>query len=332
MAYVEYTLTTIDVPGATGTEVDGIGLFGADHIAGTYTDSAVVTFGLYGASAHVPHLFDDNNGTITTFAPSNLLLETRGVNDAGQIVGEVHIDDPQTFPYGFIYQAGTLTFLHVVGADETEVNGINAFDQITGTFVASEYHGFLSNLTSGAFDVLPEAPNGGFTTPTGLNTAGQVVGTYFENHSGVEHGFIYDNGTFSNIDFPGAQETEPMGINDFSQVVGNYFDGQTEHGFLDDGGSFVYFDIPGAIATRNTGINDYGQIVGFYNDVSGHSHGFLLTPIPGSTPAPSRRVGVNDTVSLLRSIANSGPAERPDLRSLLRAVSRGGFQNYRRLS
>jgi hypothetical protein len=88
MAYVEYTLTTIDVPGATGTEVDGIGLFGADHIAETYTDSAVVTFGPYGASAHVPHLFDDNNGTITTFAPSNLLIETRGVNDAGQIVGE----------------------------------------------------------------------------------------------------------------------------------------------------------------------------------------------------------------------------------------------------
>jgi probable HAF family extracellular repeat protein len=214
-----------------------------------------------------------------------------------------------------------LTFLHVVGADETEVNGISAFDQITGTFVASEYHGFLSNLTSGAFDVLPEAPNGGFTTPTGLNTAGQVVGTYVDNHTSVVHGFIYDNGTFSNIDFPGAQETKPMGINDFSQVVGNYFDGKTEHGFLDDGGSFVYFDIPGAIATRNTGINDYGQIVGFYNDVSGHSHGFLLTPIPGSTPAPSRRVGVNDTVRLLRSIANSGPAERPDLRSLLRAVS-----------
>jgi probable HAF family extracellular repeat protein len=217
-------------------------------------------------------LFDDNNGIITTFAPSNLLIETHGVNDAGQIVGDVRIDSPQSRPYGFIYQAGTLTFLHVVGAYETKVNGINAYDQITETF---DDQGSLDNLASPAFEVLPEAPNGEGTRPTGINTAGQVVGTYFENHSGVEHGFIYDNGTFSNIDFPGAQETEPMGINDFGQIVGYYRDGNTEHGFLDDHGAFVYFDIPGAIATRNTGINDFGQIVGYYNDASGHSHGFL---------------------------------------------------------
>jgi hypothetical protein len=105
------------------------------------------------------------------------------------------------------------------------------------------------------------------------------------------------------------------------QIVGYYRDGNTEHGFLDDHGAFVYFDIPGAIATRNTGINDFGQIVGYYNDASGHSHGFLMTLVSNTALASSRRAGVNGTVQRLRSIASSGSSDRPDLRSLLRAVS-----------
>ncbi len=77
--------------------------------------------------------------------------------------------------------------------------------------------------------------------------------------------FIYDSGTYTVFDVPGATGTYANGINDSGQIVGSYVDVAGRfHGFLDSGGSFTTIDVPGSTkGTIAAGINNAGQIVGF---------------------------------------------------------------------
>src|SRR4029453_6433567 len=79
-----------------------------------------------------------------------------------------------------------------------------------------------------------------FTSLWGINNAGQIIGTYLHHRPGSsdindydsELAFLYDNGTFIPLDFPGAQipfccgaQTLPMEINTLGQIVGLTYDG-----------------------------------------------------------------------------------------------------------
>jgi probable HAF family extracellular repeat protein len=118
-------------------------------------------------------------------------------------------------------------------------------------------------------DVIPAG-----TAPRGINSSGQIVGTYTAGSSTL--GFLYRSGTFSPIKAPGAILTIPSGIDSAGQIVG-YCDlaGNGDYrGFLDTEGAFSFIDWPGANVTRALGINDAGQVVGAFTDSSGE-HGFL---------------------------------------------------------
>ena len=82
----------------------------------------------------------------------------------------------------------------------------------------------------------------GTTTATGINNAGQIVGTYQTVTSGHQiHGFLYSGGTYTTIDDPLATgKSSATGINDAGQVVGFYLgnDGHF-HGFLYSGGAYT---------------------------------------------------------------------------------------------
>jgi len=71
-------------------------------------------------------------------------------------------------------------------------------------------------------------------------------------------------GTYTQIDVPGAGTTACLGINQAGDVVGVYYDAAVPHGFLLSGGVFTAIDYPGASSTAAQGINDVGQIVGQY--------------------------------------------------------------------
>ena len=58
--------------------------------------------------------------------------------------------------------------------------------------------------------------------PAGINNVGQIVGTYFTD---TLHGFVYKDGAFTTVDFPGADATLGTwltSINDIEQIVGLY--------------------------------------------------------------------------------------------------------------
>jgi probable HAF family extracellular repeat protein len=69
-------------------------------------------------------------------------------------------------------------------------------------------------------------------------------------------------GTYTQIDYPGAAQTQTLGINTIGDVVGGYQDSSgTLHGFLLSAGTYTTIDYLGS-TTALSGINDLGQIVG----------------------------------------------------------------------
>ena len=65
-----------------------------------------------------------------------------------------------------------------------------------------------------------DVPGAFYTAATGINDAGQIVGSFVDS-TGI-HGFLYTGGSFTQIDVPGAFATQAFGINDAGQIVG-YF-------------------------------------------------------------------------------------------------------------
>ena len=117
----------------------------------------------------------------------------------------------------------------------------------------------------------------GDTYPNGINDADQVVGSFETTYGGVEHGFLYQNGTFTTLDDPDAgtqdgQGTVAVDINNSGVDRRYYFDssGQVQASSIrqpDDINPAL--SPPSTIrwartARRLLGINNAGQIVGDY--------------------------------------------------------------------
>jgi probable HAF family extracellular repeat protein len=74
-------------------------------------------------------------------------------------------------------------------------------------------------------------------------------------------------GTYTQIDYPGALGTKGVAIDTAGDNVGYYVDSSfNPHGFLLSNGSYTTIDYPGSLFTYLNGINDNGQIVGQSGD------------------------------------------------------------------
>ena len=74
-------------------------------------------------------------------------------------------------------------------------------------------------------------------------------------------------GTYTQIDFPGATQTGATGIDAAGDISGYYVDsGSQAHRFLFISSIYTTIDYPGAGNTQLNGINDSNQIVGFAYD------------------------------------------------------------------
>jgi probable HAF family extracellular repeat protein len=102
------------------------------------------------------------------------------------------------------------------------------------------------------------------------------VGAYIDA-GGAQHGFLLDDGIFTQIDFPGGAINIARGINDRGQIVGTFSDAQgVIRSYLLDDGAFTQIDFPAGTGTTTNGINGRGQIVGTFFDANGLPHGILL--------------------------------------------------------
>jgi uncharacterized membrane protein len=74
----------------------------------------------------------------------------------------------------------------------------------------------------------------------------------------------FAQGTYTQIDYPEAEQTQALGVDAAGNIVGLYVDiGGNEHGFLLSNGKFGTIDYPGSYYTHPSAINDKAQIVGY---------------------------------------------------------------------
>lgn len=244
-----------------------------------------------------------------------------GINDKGEIVGGFTIGDPQGFVISkrseitrtgcpnvtftallginnsgaiaglcgsnhafFRNPQGQYTLIDVPGAFSTRGRGLNDLNQVVGYYLdqTGEFHGFVWN--DGAFFTfdLPDLENV-IPFPHGINNRGQIVGSFVERPCSCnERGFLFSQGSFTVIDFPGASATILNGINDRGDIVGTYVDSNEEHhGFVLDDEGFKTLDVPfvGIDFTEAQGINNRGEIVGRYAQSDPvYSFGFVAIP------------------------------------------------------
>ncbi len=281
------TITTFDVPNATGTVPQGINLSG--KIAGYYSDTI-------GGGTH--GFLRKPDGTITTFdVQPTLSLQTfaYGINSSGEIVGTVQ-DLGSTF--GFLRRRdGTIVEWNASGqppisaltepgqpgnncvVDGAGALAINAFAQTIGSVGIGCNTGYLRQW-DGTFTYFQVAGPPETVAPQAVNLAGQTTGWYKSN--GTWDGFLRQpDGTVVTFHVPDSTSVIPQGINLHGQIAGYYGDANDSsvfHGFLRrPDGTFLTFDPAGSISTQVTAINDKGEVTGSYMTADGMNHGFLRT-------------------------------------------------------
>ncbi len=164
-------------------------------------------------------------------------------------------------------------------AKATIASAINGYGEIVGRYTDQQdrVHAFLIDRT-GTFRTL-DFPGATQTIARGLNDKGDVVGR-FETTEGVGHGYIYRNGKYTQLDFPGPEGTGtfPWNINASGVIVGRFTlpGGDGPHGFLYSKGKWTRIDHPESKTSAANGINGSGEIVGIWFDAQRNEHSFRL--------------------------------------------------------
>jgi len=210
--------TPTDPPDAIGGEAGGINDQG--QIIGNYGDSMGRQHG---------YLLSDGVHT-TIDPPKSALTAAFGINNDGVIVGTFLEGSLKGKQRGFIRDQNghysTFDYPFGIGVLGTEPTQINDLGQILGFAIIGydpypppQDRGFILDPMTGFKDFnFPGSPN---TIPSGINNSGQIVGIYGESFD-TEHGFFFENNTFTTIDYPNANDTQTNGINDLGQIVGAF--------------------------------------------------------------------------------------------------------------
>ncbi len=120
----------------------------------------------------------------------------------------------------------------------------------------------------------PNAANG--TECWGISSTGTIVGDYFdENFNAI--GYIYANGTFTDIVPPTSVYTVVYGVNASNKVIGYYENKKGIYfGFLFDGTTYTKITIKGGTTTEGFGINDNGDYTVTTVLSDGFTHSYLF--------------------------------------------------------
>jgi len=257
--------TTLDVPGATLTNAQGINHQG--DVVGTFIDAGGLQHGFLRSGSQYRTI--DVPGARLTFA--------RGINDAGDIVGTYQRPSD---PVGGIPQHGFL-LTRRSGLLSVEYPGhLNTIPQrilndgtILGCYhdndTMGSMHGVQFHRGFSAIDMGMSMHNG--ATPDGQYTVG-----LFTDADGRGKAYVMNGMSFSTLEMPGALSTAGWDVNPSRVIVGVFTDAAgATHGFEYDGRSFTRVDVPGASLSRIFGINDRGDVVGNFVDAAGRTHGFV---------------------------------------------------------
>jgi len=211
------------------------------------------------------------------------------------------------------YAQLTYTSIDYPGGDGTWIRGINNHGDMVGAYLLwySGHHALL--VQNGQF--IPLAPTSilgtGFSDAFKINDRGDVVGEVCDDFAC--HGFLYSNGTVTQLDYPGASDTWATGISEQGTVtgLGDFYDADgnyvSTHDFLWNRGVYTDVHVPGADTTSVSDINARGDFIGIWSKFSEDpaSHGYLYTkvwyislnaPFPGIIQTQPNGLNASDKV------------------------------------
>ena len=126
--------------------------------------------------------------------------------------------------------------------------------------------GFIRDLGT----LYPSEP---LSSAYGINQAGQIAGTSQDDDGRFSHGFVWDNGTMTDIGSLGGAYTAALGINDAGQVVGRTYNASGyARAFLWESGAMTDLNI--GTDSLAWDINNRAQVVGRVGTTTGY-HAFL---------------------------------------------------------
>ena len=270
-----YDFVKLEYPGAVYTDATGIN--NAGHVVGTYAD---VQGRLHG------YVFDGVNYTTVDF-PGSIHNFVFGIGPAGEILG-THADIFTGYWTAWIKDAQGF---RVVPAPypSADVRHINTAGKIVGSWDTGGPNpepakGFLFDGTQYS---IVEPPGARMTVAYGINEADIISGSFFDSAANRLHGFAYQSGIFTRVDFPGASETGVGTINNQNGIAGWMKQGSQWRGFVASNNSFRTLTppVPGATQTIASAVNDSNKVAGSYRGPGCNSWcGFIATPKANPTP------------------------------------------------
>jgi uncharacterized membrane protein len=249
------TYTQIDFPGARSTEL--LGIDSAGDVVGAYTDSSANVHGfllsssLYttiddpavidglawgindvgqvvGNNGVSSYLYDVQTQTFTPVAFPHAKAGTlaNAINNAGTIVGGLEKNGGCCL--GFELKNGSYQVIVREGSDDTQLTGINNLGKAVGLDIVNGA-GYSFLYVNGRSQTL-RIP-GQLAAAEGINDASALVGTYYPTLR-ANQGFLYQNGVFQEIAFPGSTFGTASAINNSGEIVGSFIDSaQNLHGY-----------------------------------------------------------------------------------------------------
>ena len=163
-----------------------------------------------------------SNGDVKfLLAPNSTWSMFTGINDNGVSVGNYTANGSNTAE-GFMWKGSTFT--PIVDPDSgspygTRATGINKWNTVVGYYADSSgtYHSY-KRTSDGTYTTL-DFPGGQFTQAAGINGAGAIAGSFMDAKG--EHGFVYRNGQWKKVDYPGTDGfTQLTGISDSGALLG----------------------------------------------------------------------------------------------------------------
>jgi hypothetical protein len=193
-ATAQYAFTTIDFPGATGTEVLGLT---PQTMVGDFIDAAGNNHGW---------LLSPNHGTFRQFdVPGAWFTAVSAINHRGDF-GGVYRDDPghPARRHGFLVVNDVLTTIDFPGSTRTTIVQMNNRGQAVGigripSEGATTPHGFI--WEDGVFTEV-SFPGAFGTGLDGINEEGDVSGFTTDVAGGLTHAMMRVNGVFSHVEPP----------------------------------------------------------------------------------------------------------------------------------
>jgi uncharacterized membrane protein len=258
-----FVITTIDVPGALSTVLEGINAGG--DISGFFVSSDGKNHGLVLSS-----------GTFTTIDyPGAGYTDVRGIGPDGSVVGTfANTGEEAVAFHGFRRTAaGEFVAVHYPG----HLYEIPQRILPDGTILGCRHdHDLMGSMDGVVMSLGGDSEIGMFASMNDGATPdlSRIVGQRLNMALNRTEGFVIDNGVFTPLVVPGSIQTVAWDVNPRGDVVGVYRNAAGFHGFMLTEDGFTTIDVAGATATRAFGVNARGDVVGAFV-AAGKTHGFL---------------------------------------------------------